>query len=769
MPGNNLPAQLTSLIGREREIGELREMLARSRLVTLTGAPGCGKTRLALAVATDAREAFPDGTFIVELGPLADSGLVPQTIATAFGVGEGPDRPLMDALHEHLRLKLLLLVLDNCEHLLDACANFLEGTLRACPTLSVLATSRELLEVNGELAFRVPSLTYPPEGTKHTCEYEAPRLFVDRAQLTLPAFKPTAEDWQAIGAICRHLDGIPLAVELAAAKIDVLSPVRILDHLSDRFRLLSGGRRRPGGRPQTLRAAIDWSYLLLAPAEQQMFRRLAVFGGSFTLEAAAAVATADEVGRADVLDVVARLVKKSLVVAQPSDGQPRYRLLETLSEYGRDKLLAHDELSDVRKRHLQFFAEMAEAAFKEWRTEAHSSWLQRLALDIENLRLALDWARAAQDRSAWVRLSGALAWFWWTSGRLLEGSKRLEESLQPPEGTDFDRARALDGACMIAYHHSDFHALETFAAEQVIVCERLGDRCGLASAVTSLAEAALFKDHDAKAAEALLMKSLELSTTGGFLTQESEALTILGLIGFWRDDLESVPQPWERALRLSEQVSDVPQRIRMLADMTCLNLIRGQIIDAARSATAALAAYRATPGHHSLEEMLLQCYAWLAIEAGDRERGLQLEGASRARSRLSGYGEPPTWSRYWNPVFRKAMATLPAEVVERALSEGLQLDIEQAFALAEALPRPAPAADRRYIEVAGVKLTRRELEVAVMVAKGMSNRQIAARLVLTERTVEGHVENLLSKLGFHSRAAVAAWVAQNEPPAERAP
>src|SRR5438132_1578573 len=654
-------------------------MPARSRLVTVSGAPGCGKTRLALAVATDAREAFPDGTFIVELGPLADSGLVPQTIATPFGVREGPDRPLMAAFHEHLRLKLLLLVLDNCEHLLDACANFLEATLRACPTLSVLATSRELLEVNGELAFRVPSLTYPPEGTDNTYEYEAPRLFVDRAQLTLPAFKPTAEDWQAIGAICRHLDGIPLAVELAAAKVDVLSPVRILDHLSDRFRLLSGGRRRPGGRPQTLRAAIDWSYVLLAPAEQKLFRRLAVFGGSFTLEAAAAVATADEVGRADVLELVARLVKKSLVVAQSSDEQARYRLLETLSEYGR-------------------------------------------------------------------------------------------ETLQPPEGTDFDRARALDGACMIAYHHSDFLALETFAAEQVIVCERLGDRCGLASAMTALAEVALFKDHDAKAAEALLMKSLELSTTGGFLTQESEALTILGLIGFWRDDLESVPQPWERALRLSEQVSDVPQRIRMLADMTCLNLIRGRIIDAARSAAAALAAYRATPGHHSLEEMLLQCYAWLTVEAGDIERALQLEGASRASSRLSGYGEPPTWSRYWNPVLRKAMATVPAEVVERALSEGVQLDIEQAFALAEALARPAPIADRRYVEIAGVKLTRRELEVAVMVAKGMSNRQIAARLVLTERTVEGHVENLLSKLHFHSRAAVAAWVvAQNELAVERPP
>src|SRR5947209_7877272 len=500
MPGNNLPAQLTSLIGREREIGELREMLARSRLVTLTGAPGCGKTRLALAVATDAREAFPDGTFIVELGPLADSGLVPQTIATAFGVGEGPDRPLMAALHEHLRLKLLLLVLDNCEHLLDACANFLEGTLRACPTLSVLATSRELLEVNGELAFRVPSLTYPPEGTDHTYEYEAPRLFVDRAQLTLPAFKPTAEDWQAIGAICRHLDGIPLALELAAAKIDVLSPVRILDHLSDRFRLLTGGRRRRGGRQQTLRAAVDWSYALLSATEQQVFRQLAVFGGSFTLVAAEAVSTSNGVRGEDVLELVAQLLKKSLVVVQQSYGELRYRVLETLSEYGREKLLEGDELTDVRDRHLRFFSGIAEAAFKEWRTAAHALWLQRLSRELENLRLALDWARE-QDRGAWVRLSGALAWFWLSSGRLTEGRSRVEESLRAGEGTDAERARALDGACAIAYNQADFTALATFADEQARVCGELGANAGLASALTSLGEAALIQDHELEAAE----------------------------------------------------------------------------------------------------------------------------------------------------------------------------------------------------------------------------------------------------------------------------
>ena len=765
MPGDNLPAQLTSLIGREREIGELRELLARSRLLTLTGAPGCGKTRLALAVATEAREAFPDGAFIVELGPLADGALVPQTIATAFGVREGSDRPLTTALLEHLRSKELLLVVDNCEHLLNACAEFLETTLSSCPSLRVLATSRELLEVNGELAFRVPSLTYPSQGRNHTQEYEAPRLFVDRAQLRVSQFKPTTEDWEAIGAICRHLDGIPLAIELAAAKIDVLSPAQILEHLGDRFRLLSGGHRRARGRQQTLRAAVDWSYFLLSPPEQQVFRRLAVFGGSFTLEAAEAVAATGEVGRGDVLEMLAQLAKKSLVVVQQTDGGPRYRLLETLSEYGRERLLAEGELSDARDRHLRFFEELAEAAFKEWLTVAHSSWLQRLTQDLENLRLALDWARD-RDRITWVRLSGALSWYWVASERLLEGRSRMDESLQPGEGTDADRGRALDGACRIAYHQADFSALATFAAEQADVSERLGDNRGLASALMSLGAVALFKDHDLKAAEAFIGRSLELSTTGGFLTQESEALTILGLIAFWRDDLDSVHRPWERALELSEKAGDVPQRIRMLTDMTCLHLIRGRTAEAARYAAAALDAYRATPGHHSLEEMVLECYAWLAIELGYPERGLQLAGAARAMSRLSGAPPPPTWERYWGPVLRRTTAALPAEIAARAFTEGMRLDLEQARALAEALPGRAPAADRRYIEIAGIKLTRRERDVAVMVARGMSNRQIASTLVLTERTVEGHVENLLSKLGFHSRAGIAAWVAENAMPAE---
>ncbi len=765
MAGDNLPAQLTTLIGREREIGELGEMLARSRLLTLTGAPGCGKTRLALAVAANARETFPDGIFLVELGALADSALLEQTIARTFGVREGPDRPPMTALIEQLRNQDLLLVLDNCEHLLDACAEFLETALSSCPSLRVLATSRELLEVSGELAFRVPSLSYAPEEDGQVQAYEAPRLFVDRAQLRLPTFRPTTEDWKAIGAICRHLDGIPLAIELAAAKVDVLSPIRILDHLSDRFRLLTGGRRRPGGRPQTLRAAIDWSYMLLSPAEQQQFGRLAVFGGSFTLEAAEAVSTTEEISGDDVLGLVAQLVKKSLVAVQQSDNGIRYRLLETLCEYGREKLLADGEVSKVRDRHLRFFGGMAEAAFTAWRTAAHAALVQQLTRELENLRLALDWARS-QDQIEWVRLSGALAWFWMSSGRLTEGRMRVEEALHAGEATDADRVRALDGACSIAYHQTDFGALATFAAEEARVCRQLGDTCGLASALTSLGAVALFRDHDLQAAESFVTQSLDLSATGGFATQASEALTILGLIGFWREDVESVREPWERALQLCEEAGDVPQRIRMLVDMTCLNLIRGEVADAARSAAAALAAYQAAPGHHSLEEMLLECYGWLVIEAGDDERGLQLAGAARARYILSGTLVPPTWERYWAPVLRRATAALPSEVAERALNDGARLGLEQAFTLALAGLARGPAGDRRYIEIAGIRLTRRERDVAVMVARGMSNREIAAQLVLTERTVEGHVENLRNKLGYHSRARVAAWVVANGLPAD---
>ena len=758
MAGDNLPAQLTTLIGRQHEVGELKEMLAQSRLVTLTGAPGCGKTRLAIAVAADAHGLFPEGIFFVELGPLADSALLEQTIARAFGVREGSDRPPMTALIEQLRNQQPLLIMDNCEHLLDACAEFLETALTSCPSLRVLATSRELLEVNGELAYRVPSLSYSAHEDDDVHEYDAPRLFSDRARLRLPTFHPTPDDLKAIGAICRHLDGIPLAIELAAAKIDVLSPVRILDYLSDRFRLLTGGRRRRGGRQQTLRAAVDWSYALLSATEQQVFRRLAVFGGSFSLVAAEAVATTNDVRSEDVLELVAQLLKKSLVVVQQGDGELRYRLLETLSEYGREKLLAAEELTDVRDRHLRFFSGIAEAAFREWRSAAHAAWLHRLSLELENLRLALDWARE-QDRGAWVRLSGALAWFWLCSDRLTEGRSRVEESLRLRDGTDADRARTLGGACAIAYNQADFAALATFAAEQAEVCGQLGDGAGLASALTSLGAAALFKDHDLEAAESFVSRSFELSMAGGFATQASEALTIRGLMGFWRDDMESVQEPWERSLQLCEEAGDVPQRIRMLVDMTCLNLIRGDLAQARHSAAAARAAYRASPGHHNLEEMFLECYAWLAIEGGDDERGLQLAGAARSLSKLSGAVEAPTWGRYWAAVLRRATAALPADVAERALNEGSRLGLDAAFTLA--IAAGGSVADRRYVDVAGIKLTRRERDVALMVARGMSNRQIASELVLAERTVEGHVENLRNKLGFHSRASVAAWVAAN--------
>jgi len=414
----------------------------------------------------------------------------------------------------------------------------------------------------------------------------------------------------------------------------------------------------------------------------------------------------------------------------------------------------------VRDRHLRFFSGIAEAAFKEWRTAAHALWLQRLSRDLENLRLALDWARE-QDRGAWVRLSGALAWFWLSSGRLTEGRSRVEESLRAGEGTDAERARALDGACAIAYNQADFTALATFAGEQARVCGELGDKAGLASALTSLGAAALFQDHDLEAAESFVSRSLDVSVRAGFAVQASEALTIRGLIGFWRNDLESVREPWERSLQLCEEAGDVPQRIRMLVDMTCLNLIRGKVADAGHSAAAALAAYRAAPGHHNLEEMFLECYAWLAIEGGDEVRGLQLAGAARALSRLSGALAAPTWERYWAAVLRRATVALPSAIAERALNEGSRLDLQGAFTLALAVTTGGSTSDRRYVEVAGIRLTRRERDIAVMVARGMSSRQIASALVLAERTVEGHVENLRNKLGVHSRASVAAWVAAN--------
>jgi len=415
---NNLPAPLTSFVGRTRELGELNPLWPTTRLMTLTGAGGAGKTRLALALAADAVNAYAyaDGVWLAELASLADPVALPQMLLAVLGLHEEPNRPALTTLLDGLRSKQMLLVLDNCEHLIEACAQLAEAVLRNSPAVRILTTSREALGIGGELAWRVPSLQTPlPTATLAPAElehYEAVQLFIARAALAAPGFVLTATHALAVQQICAQLDGMPLAIELAAARIKVLSPQDISARLSDRFRLLTQGSRTALPRHQTLRAVIDWSYLLLTEAERVMFRRLSVFVGSWTMEAAEAVCQSDSIAMHDILDLLARLVDKSLVVMSEHDGVTRYQMLETIRQYGAEKLVELGEGAAVRDRHLDYFLNWGEHVgpqLGELDLIEQVPVLKRTELDLDNIRYALDWAVEAGPIAKGLRLIVAIA------------------------------------------------------------------------------------------------------------------------------------------------------------------------------------------------------------------------------------------------------------------------------------------------------------------------------------------------------------------------
>ncbi len=430
---HNLPVQLTSFVGREQEIAEVKRLLGTTRLLTLTGAGGVGKSRLAHQVGAELVEEYPDGVWLVELAALGDSALVPLAAASALGVAEQPGRPPIETVSDFLRPRSLVLVLDNCEHLLDACAVLADSLLRASRRLRVLATSRQALGMGGETAWRVPSLAMPDPARPATAEqlvsYEAARLFVERAKSALPTFGVTKDNAAAVAAVCWRLDGIPLAIELAAARVGMLTVRQIEARLDDRYRLLTGGSRTVLPRHQTLRGLVDWSHDLLSEPERVLLRRLSVFAGGWTLEAAEAVCAfgAGEGSCDDVLELLSELAAKSLVLADEQNGQMRYRFLETIRQYGAERLRASGEEAVVRDRHLEWFLALAERGEPELRGPDQVRWLDRLEAEHDNLRAALAWSQlessSERARAAGLRLAGALSWFWRVHSQFSEGRR----------------------------------------------------------------------------------------------------------------------------------------------------------------------------------------------------------------------------------------------------------------------------------------------------------------------------------------------------------
>jgi len=563
----NLPSlQLTSFIGREREMAEIRRLLAGSRLVTLTGAGGSGKTRLALQVAADVLEEFPNGVWLVELTPLADPALVPQTVASVFGVREVPGRPVLDTLVDYLRARELLLVLDNCEHLVEAAARLAGSLLRSCTKLRILATSREALGVAGEAAYGVPPLSHPDPRAGVSVEQlmrsDAAHLFLERAALGNPRFVVTQANAPAIAQIVHRLDGIPLAIELAAARVKVLTADQIAKRLDDRFRLLTGGSR--GGLPhhQTLQAAVAWSYDLLSGQERTLLCRLSVFSGGFSLEALEAVCAGEGIGAGETidpgaaLDLLTRLVDKSLVATESLGHDVRYRMLETIRHYSRERLLESGETDAVRHRHLEWHLGMVEQAESALQGRDQLIWLDRLELEHDNLRAALEWSGADSSHvEAGLRLAGPLHRFWILRGYLREGRDWLEGLSRAHGATDLIRAKAAYAAGVLAFHQGDVSRAEALSVESLNLYRVLDDPLGTALSLTTLGTLVRNRGDYAQA-RALLDESLAISRRSGYTWALAEGLNVLGVTLRRQGDHAQATALFEESLELWRRLGD---------------------------------------------------------------------------------------------------------------------------------------------------------------------------------------------------------------------
>ena len=477
---DNLPLQVNRFIGREREMTAVRGLLLTTRLLTLTGAGGSGKSRFALQIATDLREEFAHGVWWVELAALSDPLLVPQVVASVVGIPERAGCTVTEALSEALRPRHLLLVLDNCEHLLAASVQLIETLIRTCAQVRVLVTSREALAITGEttwpvLPLRVPD-TYQPPPIERLLTYEAVQLFVERARSVLPSFTLTPENASAVVQVCRRLDGMPLAIELAAARIRALSVSQIVARLDDAYRLLTGGSRSALPRQQTLRAAMDWSYGLLSAHERAVFRRLSVFAGSFSLEAAEAICAGEPEDAYDVLDVLSSLIDKSLVLMEQRRGEARYRLLETIRQYSQDKLQECGEAAIVHRHHRDWYARLAEHAEAEALAARQQSVFDRLEVEHENLRAALGWSLEQQEAETAAQIGAAISRFWLLRGYMSEGRRWLERALSGFSEKNAVRVKALNIAAILASLQDDNKTARTLVEESLELSRALADR-----------------------------------------------------------------------------------------------------------------------------------------------------------------------------------------------------------------------------------------------------------------------------------------------------
>lgn len=761
------PSELSSFVGRGHELAAIRQALRTHRLVSLVGPGGVGKTRLAQRAVAAARGGFTDGVRTVELAPLRDHALLAQSTLDSLNVADGHPATgdPVPVLVDHLRHRDLLLVLDNGEHLLDAVASLVIALLGAAPRLRVLLTSRQALGVRGEHVVEVPPLGVPatmPADVAEALTHPAIALFVDRAASVLPGFALAPRTMPDVVELTRRLDGIPLAIELAAVRLRVLSVRQLLDRLEDRFGLLTGGDRAAPARHRTLQATIAWSYDLCTAPERALWSRAGVFPGTFDLEALDAVCTDPEIPSAALLDGVTGLAAKSILHRDEdhagSDGGVRFRMLETVREFGHDQLPADLDLP-LRSRHRDHYLAVVGDLRREWFGPDQYAWSRRMKAELPNLRAALDHSLRGRarldpaDGPAALRLVGEPWFLWAASVSMTEHRRWLQRALEAAPEPSRERVQALVTCALVASLQGDQAAAAVLVADGLTLARGRGDAAGTAFATHISGMVAFFSDDFPRAAELFgrCEQGYRETDAGGDLTG---ALDVhVGLLGMSRGRLEEAEARLSAARARSVEAGETWVRAYATDGLGFIALVREELGAARRLARESLELISRFDDTIGLS-LALDLGAWTAAAGEEHERAAILLGAASARWRSFGaqlYGSPD-WQARRDGYQERARCRLGDPTFEAAFRHGAAMS--RPDMLGYALGRR----DRPDLPGPMEALTVREREIARLVADGLTNRQIASRLVLSHRTVEGHVGRILGKLGFGRRTQLAAWV-----------
>ncbi|GAB2607261.1 LuxR family transcriptional regulator [Paractinoplanes abujensis] len=745
----NLPAELSSFVGRHRERAELKRLLSTSRMVTITGIGGVGKTRTAIRVAAEVQRAFPDGVWLVDLSAIADPCLIAEAVGQALGVQDQSARPQEDGLAGYLASRRLLLVLDTCEHVVGACSALVETLLRAAPGMQVLATSRQPIGVDGEHVFLLPPLPVPdPAASPADREVDAAvMLFAERAAAAAPGFALTEANQDAVARLCRRLDGIPLGIELAAVRTRALPVERIAELVegwyADESGLLS---RAGGGRHESLRKAVDGSYELCTAGERMVWARASVFADGFDLEAVHEVC-------GDKLDLVAGLVDKSVLVLDGSGPAGRYRMLDTLREYGAEILRASGEEHAVRQRHRDHYLRLARRFDAEWCGPRQAAWFRRLTLEHPNLRAALDFCLSDPgEHHAGLELAASLTYFWFACGHPREGRHYLERAMALAPEPGPARTHALWACAWICAMQGD----QVKVAEYVEECRPYADVVAQGWSTFLVGVSAALRGEPSMGV-ACLQESVRLHGDGGdpglgrLMAMSAQAIA-LAFLGEYDQAAAVTEQHFAICDRTGEQwARSYAEYVRSVVELN-----RDRPEAAVVHARAALRIKRQVSDLGG-NAMAMDSLACAAAVLGDPERAARLFGIAHRHWESVGLpqmGSPDlSASRVWAE--KQARDVLGDQRFEVLLTEGLGFDFEAGVAYAlEEQPAPAAASPTDW-----APLTRREREVAELVAAGKTNQQIADRLVISRRTANTHLEHILTKLDFNARAQIAAWVA----------